>query len=166
MKTTTKLVLFVGLPLLVGGGYLALAQISGGAYPTPGLALGGEEGWLRRTSMSFWEDIQFKDFEKAASYHPPDKQAAVDIPYLLERLFLQKPEMLDFLGYEIVMVDIDSTGLRARVKTRVRVKDLARDKADEKELMLYYKRSSEADPWYMDLESSLRTLDVEKEKKH
>lgn len=165
MKSTTKLVMFVGLPLLLGGGYLALAHLSGGAYPVPGLTLGGEEGWLRRTSLSFWEDIQFKDFQKAASYHAPGTQESVDIPYLLERLFLQKPELLDFLGYEVVMVDLDSTGLRARVKTRVRVKDLARDKADEKELMLYYKRSSKADPWYMDLETSLRQLEGDEHKK-
>ena len=166
MTTTTKLILFLGLPLGLLGGYLALAQISGGAYPTPGLELGGEEGWLRRTSLSFWEDIQFKDFQKAASYHAPDRQAGVDIPYLLERIFLQKPELLDFLDFEVVLVDLDTSGLRARVKTRVRVRDLAREKVEEKELMLYYKRESEADPWYMDLETSLRGLDADKDKKH
>ena len=166
MNTTTRVGLFVGLPALLLGGYLALAQLSGGAFPTPGLALGGEEGLLRRTTMSFWEDIQFKDFQKAASYHAPDKQASVDIPFLLERIFLQKPEMLDFLSYEVVLVDIDSSGLRGRVKTRMRVRDLAREKVEEKELMLYYKRASEADPWYMDLESSLRNLDGDADKKH
>lgn len=166
MNTPTKIGLFLGLPTILLGGYLALAHLSGGAFPTPGIELGGEQGGLRRLTMAFWEDIQFKDFQKAASYHAPDKQASVDIPFLLERIFLQKPEMLDFLSFEVVMVDVDSSGLRARVKTRARVRDLAREKVDERELMLYYKRASKADPWYMDLETSLRSLDGDSDKKH
>ena len=162
-----KVYAWLGGIVLVGAlGYLGLAHTSGGAFPTPGLALGGEEGALRRLTTDFWEDIQFKDFDKAATYHAPDKQDAVDIPYLLERLFLQKPEMLDIMSYEIVLADIDSSGDRARVKTRMKVKDLAREKVDEKEIMLYYKRAGEGAPWYMDLETSLRDLDVEKDKKH
>lgn len=166
MKTSTKLLIFLGLPGAALLGYLGLAHLSGGAWPTPGLPLGGAEGALRRTTTRFWEDIQFKDFEKAASYHAPDKQATVDIPYLLERIFLQKPELLDIMSYEIVMAELDSSGLRARVKTRVKVKDLARERVDDRELMLFYKRETPEAPWYMDLETSLRTLDVEKEKKH
>ncbi len=166
MKSSSKWLILFGIPAIGVVGYLGLAHLTGGAYPTLGLPLGGEEGLLRRTTMSFWEDIQFKDFDKAATYHAPDKQAEVDIPYLLERLFLEKPEMLDIMSYEIVMADVDSSGLRARVKTRVKVKDLVRQKVDDRELMLYYKRESEGAPWYMDLETSLRSLDVEKEKKH
>jgi hypothetical protein len=166
MKTSVKLGIFVGLPVVGLLGYLLLAHLSGGAWPTPGLPLGGDAGLLRRSTTSFWEDIQFKDFDHAATYHAPDTQAQVDIPYLLERLFLEKPEQLDVMSYEIVMVDIDSTGLRARVKSRIKVKDLLRGEVMEKEMMLYWKRATEADPWYMDLETSLRTLDADDSKKH
>lgn len=152
--------------LALSGAYLGLAHLSGGAFPTPGLQLGGDEGQLRRVVTSFWEDIQFKDFEKAASYHDAATQAGVDIPYLLERLFALKPELLDVLSAEIVLVDLDSSGLRARVKTRLRVKNLADAELYEKEVMLYFKRADPASPWLMDLQTSLRELDVEKDKKH
>jgi hypothetical protein len=152
--------------LALAGAYLGLAHLSGGAFPTLGLQLGGEEGDLRRIVTSFWEDIQFKDFDKAASYHAPDTQAGVDIPYLLERLFALKPELLDVLSAEIVLVDVDSSGLRSRVKTRLRVNNLAEAKLYEKEVMLYFKRADPASPWLMDLQTSLRELDVDKDKKH
>lgn len=150
----------------LGGGYLAVAHLSGGAFPTPGLPLGGDTGQLRRTTLLFWEDIQFKDFERAATYHAPDKQDSVDIPYLIQRLFLQRPEMLDIMGYEIVLAEVDSTGLRARVKTRVKVKDLATERIVEREVMLFYHRAAPEEPWAMELEDSLRELEAEKGKKH
>lgn len=156
----------LGLLLLLAGGYVAAAHVSGGAYPTPGLAIGGDRGWLRRTSLAFWEDIQFKDFAKAASYHAPEVQATVDIPYLIERLFGIKPELLDVMEYEVVLADVDSTGLRARVKTRLKVKILADNSLQEREVMLYFHRKSPADPWYMELETSLRALEADEEKKH
>ncbi|MCB9744261.1 MAG: hypothetical protein H6740_16810 [Alphaproteobacteria bacterium] len=165
MSSKTWLILG-GLLLAAGGAYLGAAHLSGGAFPTPGLALGGELGELRRTTLAFWEDIQFKDFDKAASYHAADIQDDVDIPFLLERVFLQKPEMLDFMDFEILMAEVDSSGLRARVKTRVKVKDLAREKVDDREVMLFYKRESLDAPWIMELESSLRQLQADKKKKH
>ncbi len=162
-----KLFLWLVVILLLGGSiYVAAAHFSGGAFPTPGLAVGGDLGWLRRTSLAFWEDIQFKDFKKAASYHSLDKQSSVDIPYLIQRLFGVRPEQLDIMEYEIVLADIDSTGLRARVKTRVKVKLLLDGRVDVTEFMLFFHRASPDDPWYMVLEDSLRELDVDKEKKH
>ena len=151
---------------VLAGGYAAAAHFSGGAFPTLGLPLGGDRGWLRGHTLSFWEDIQFKDFTSAATYHDPAEQNAVDIPYLLERLFMVKPEALDIMQYEIVLADIDSTGLRARVKTRVKVKNLLDESIREKEVMLYWQRTTPADPWYMHLESSLHELDPDKDKKH
>lgn len=152
--------------LLLAGGYGAAVHFSGGAFPTLGLPLGGDRGWLRTNTLSFWEDLQFKDFASAAAYHDPMEQNTVDIPYLLERMFLVKPEALDIMNYEIVLADIDSTGLRARIKTRVKVKNLLDESLQEKEIMLYWQRVSPADPWYMQLDSSLRQLDPDKDKKH
>jgi hypothetical protein len=146
------------------GGYLLAAHLSGGALPTFGLPLGGDAGWLRRQTTAFWEDIQFKDFVAAAGFHDPLKQETVDIPFLLERLFLVKPEALDIMSYEIVFADLDSTGLRARVKSRVKVKNLLLGDVSEKELILYWHRASPGAPWYMELESSLRQLEGEEGK--
>ena len=160
-----KLVIAVIALVVLCGGYLAVAHLSGGAFYSFGLPLGGARGELRRLSRSFLEDIQFKDFKRAASYHAPDKRDSVDIPYLIQRLFVQKPESLDVQRYAIVFAEIDSTDLRGRVKTRVKVKDLVRGQIREQELILYWERAGRGAPWYMKLEDSLRQLEAEKGKK-
>lgn len=148
------------------GGYLAVAHISGGALSTLGLALGGDRGELRRIALGFLEDIQFKDFESAASYHAPDLLDSVDIPFLLQRLFAVKPEGLDIMGYEIVFADLDSSELRARVKVRVKAKLLLDERIAEREFVLFFHRDSVGDPWYMKLEDSLRALSPDSTKKN
>ncbi len=150
----------------LGGAYLGAAHFSGGSFSTLGLPLGGDAGELRRTATEFWEDIQFKDFQAAAEYHAPELQDTVDIPFLIQRLFLLKPEMLDIMEYEIVMVDIDDSGNRARVRSRVKVKELVRGKIQEKQVMLYFARDDASSPWYMRLEDSLRRDTAEEGKKH
>jgi hypothetical protein len=140
------------------GGYLGVAHVSGGVFWTMGLALGGDRGALRRLALSFLEDIQFKDFVSAAGYHAPDIRDSVDIPFLIQRLFTVRPEALDIMDYEVAFAEIDSGGLRARVKLRVKVKFLMRALIEEQEVMLYFERESVDDPWYMKLEDSLRQL--------
>ena len=155
MKKAVTALLVLGLLL---GGYLGVAHVSGGAFSTLGLALGGDRGALRRIALSFLEDIQFKDFVSAAGYHAPDTRDGVDIPFLLQRLFTVRPEALDIMDYDIVFAEIDSGGLRARVKLRVKVKLLLNALIKEQEVLLYFERDSVDDPWYMKLEDSLRKL--------
>jgi hypothetical protein len=155
MKKAVTALLVLGLLL---GGYLGVAHVSGGAFSTLGLALGGDRGALRRIALSFLEDIQFKDFVSAAGYHAPDTRDGVDIPFLLQRLFTVRPEALDIMDYDIVFAEIDSGGLRARVKLRVKVKLLLNALIKEQEVLLYFERDSVDDPWYMKLEDSLREL--------
>ena len=163
MKKLLPIVL--GLAILFGG-YLAAAHFSGGAFPTLGLALGGDRGLLRRIALDFMEDVQFKDFERAASYHAPELIETVDIPFLIQRLFAVKPEALDIMDYEVVFADIDSSDMRARVKLRVRAKLLASERIDERELILYFHRDAPGAPWYMKLEDSLRQLSPDSTRAH
>ena len=153
-KAVTVLLVLAALT----GGYLGVAHLSGGAFWTLGLALGGDRGALRRLALSFLEDIQFKDFVSAASYHAPDIRDGVDIPFLIQRLFTVRPEALDIMDYDVVFAEIDSGGLRARVKLRVKVKFLLNALINERELVLFFERESVNDPWYMKLEDSLREL--------
>lgn len=150
---------------VLAGGYLLAAHVSGGALYSFGVPLGGERGKLRRLATSFVEDIQFKDFKRAASYHAPDKQAAVDIPFIIQRLFLVKPEALDIMSHEVVFADVDSTGNRGRVKVLVKVKNLVQGEVRSQELILYFEREQPGKPWYMKLEDSLRQLEPAKGKK-
>ena len=160
-----KLIIAVVALLVLAGGYLAVAHASGGAFYSFGLPLGGARGELRRLSRSFIEDIQFKDFKRAASYHSPEKRASVDIPHIIQRVFVVKPEALDIQGYTIVFSEVDSTDNRGRVKTRVKLKDLVQGQLREQELILYWERAGAGAPWYMKLEDSLRNLEAEKGKK-
>ncbi len=151
---------------LLGGGYLGVAHVSGGAFWTLGLALGGDRGALRRLALSFLEDIQFKDFVSAASYHAPDIRDSVDIPFLIQRLFTVRPEALDIMDYDVAFAEIDSGGLRARVKLRVKVNLLMNARIQEQEVILYFERDSVDDPWYMKLEDSLRQLSPDSTKRN
>jgi len=151
---------------LLTGGYLGVAHLSGGAFWTMGLALGGDRGALRRIALDFLEDIQFKDFEMAASYHAPELISSVDIPFLIQRLFAVKPEALDIIDYDVVFSEIDSSELRARVKVRVKGKLLINELLEERELILYFHRDSLGDPWYMKLEDSLRELSPDTARAH
>ena len=151
---------------LIAGGYLTVSHLSGGAFWTMGLALGGDRGALRRIALDFLEDVQFKDFESAASYHAPELIESVDIPFLIQRLFAVRPEALDFMDYEVVFADVDSSDLRARVKVRVKAKLLLDEIVAERELILYFQRDSADDPWYMQLEDSLRELSPDTARAH
>jgi hypothetical protein len=109
---------------------------------------------IEEISLAFMEDIKFKDFNKAASYHSPEDQEKVDIPKLMERLFKIKPELLDVMEYTILDSTLDSTGTRGRVKMKAKVNVLNSGKIKNPEFILYYKK--EGDEWFMELESSLR----------
>ena len=109
---------------------------------------------IEEISLAFMEDIKFKDFNKAASYHSPEDQEEVDIPKLMEQLFKIKPELLDVMEYTILDSTLDSTGTRGRVKMKAKVNVLNSGKIKNPEFILYYKK--EGDKWFMELESSLR----------
>ncbi len=162
MKKVVMAVLVLSLLL---GGYLTVAHISGGAFSTLGLLLGGDRGDLRRVALAFLEDIQFKDFVSAAGYHSPETRDSVDIPFLIQRLFTVRPEALDIMDYEVVFAEIDESGLRARVKLRVTVKLLLNALINEREVILFFERDTVNDPWYMKLEDSLRQLTPDTAKK-
>lgn len=109
---------------------------------------------LRARSTDFLEDLQYKDFDKAATYHSTDDRKDVDIAKLIERLFAVKPEFLDIMRYEIKDVDIDRSGDRAKVKTHTVVKILNTGKVKEPDVILYWHKDPK-EGWVMKLESSL-----------
>jgi len=128
-----------------------------------GLGLSHDKRRLADKAVAFFEDLQFKDFDRAASYHSPADRDGVDIPLLLERIFLIKPEFIDIRSYEITRIDIDRSGLRARVFVDVlfRIVNAAelrggkqKDDMQQKEVILYF-HQEQPNTWYMKLESSL-----------
>lgn len=162
-----RILIVFGVLGVLFGGYVVASHLSGGALPLPfDVGLGGSQGELRRTTLSFWEDVQFKKFDKATSYHSPEDQDRVDIPYLVRRIFRQPPETIDFKDYEILWVDLDSSGLAARVRSRVKVEHLGAGKILKQDMLLYYFRATKESPWYMKFEDSLYPPKPDKSKVH
>ena len=144
---------FVALGLLAVG---LLIFTSRSSFRHPGLttSVGGAAKEMETKSRSFLEDLQFKDFEKAASYHSREDRKKVNIPQLIERMFAVKPEFLDIMSYEIVKIQFDNSGKRCRVKTKTKVKILNTNEIKEPEIILYWFKDP-AEGWIMELESSL-----------
>lgn len=115
---------------------------------------GSEAGHLEKQAMKFMEDIQFKDFQRAASYHSSEDRKRVNIPAKIEGWFGIKPEQLDILRYQIVKSAVDSTGMRGRTKLKATVKILNTSETRDVEIMLYWFKDP-AEGWIMELESSL-----------
>lgn len=110
---------------------------------------------LRKRSIDFIEDLQYKDFKKAASYHSTADRDKVDIASLIERIFLVKPEFMDIMRYEVKKVEIDRSGDRARVKTHTVIKVLNSGEVREPDVILYWHKDPK-EGWVMKLESSLQ----------
>lgn len=109
---------------------------------------------LRERSKDFLEDLQFKDFDKAATYHSSEDRKKVEIAPLIERLFAIKPEFMDIMRFEIKGVDIDRSGDRAKVKTHTVLKILNTNEIKEPDIILYWRKDPK-EGWVMKLESSL-----------
>ena len=140
------------LVLLIVGGYVLYDTRKGGPF-FPGL-FSRDKGAMNAMALSFMEDIKYKDFEKAATYHTPEDQKKVDIARLLEGLFRVKPEFLDIMEYSILDTSIDSTQKRGRVKLKAKVNLLNSTETRNPEMIFYFHKKE--GKWFMELESSLR----------
>lgn len=109
---------------------------------------------LSQQSLKFMEDLRFKDFQHAASYHSTEDRKKANIPQKIEQWFAVKPEQLDIMRYEILKTDIDSSGRRGRVKIKTVLKILNTDQIKEPEMMLYWFKDP-TEGWIMELDSSL-----------
>jgi len=147
------LILFVLLILCAFAAFVISGRASGGE----GIGTGSsaDRGALSQIALKFMEDLRFKDFQHAASYHSTEDRKKVNIPQLIEHWFQVKPETLDIMRYEILKVDIDSTGKRGRVKVKTVLKILNANEIKEPELMLYFFKDP-TEGWIMELESSLQ----------
>lgn len=154
----SALILFVLLAAAGAGLWL----LSGPAnLSVPAVVMTGDRAYLRDRTLEFLEDIKFKDFEKASTYHLAEAQKARDIPALLQRVFHIKHEVLDIQTYEVLEVEMDSSKRRGRVRTLVRFHVLGdRDVREHEDAfrdveMLFYWFKGPEGAWTMELESSL-----------
>lgn len=147
--------LFSLIILAIGSGFLIVMSRSR-VVDLPGVSSGSSQDakTIEQMTLQFLEDVRFKDFARAASYHSVSDRKKVDIARLIEEKFAIKPELLDVLRYEVIDVELDSTGNRGKVKTRTVARILNTEEVKDLELMFYWEKNPR-DGWVMRLESSL-----------
>lgn len=157
-KSLWLLILALGL----GGTGLYLASNPTG-LSIGNVRFGGKvQGYLRDRTIDFLEDIKFKDFDRASSYHLAETQKKRNIPGLIRKVFQIRHEVLDIHDYKILGIELDRSEKRARVRAFVRYRILGdkRVRDDERSLrdleMLFYWFKQPDETWVMELESSLR----------
>lgn len=157
-----KSVIVLLITILLAGGLLYVVASPGG-ISIGGIDLGGaDRAFLRDRTIDFLEDIKFKDFQKASTYHLPETQKERDIPEMIRRVFAVRHELLDIQRYEILDVELDRAKSRARVRSLVYFRVLGDKQTRESErshrdveMMFYWFKQSDGS-WVMELESSLR----------
>lgn len=159
MATRLKKIM-IGTTLLAvaAGGYAGYAHFTGGEVPTLGLPIGGARAELRTLTMSFWEDIKFKDYKKAASYQAETKRSESSISALVEQVFGLPAQSVDLMEFSVVEAELDSTGNRARLKSRVKAKDLVKGKVHTREVMHFFHRDTPQAAWVLDLDHTVNRL--------
>ncbi len=141
-----KKFIVLGILILVAG--LAGLLVMSGTLPL--YATG--KGEVRRLTEGFWEAIQFKDFDAAAEYDKDEDKESVAKG--IERMFRVKPENLDIQTVEVLYVEIDSSGERARSKARLTGEMLNPKHERIIEAMLFWELTGEK--WQLRLKSSLK----------
>ena len=119
-----------------------------------GVSWSSDRQELERLTTQFLDDIRFKDFRKAATYHTASDQSAADIPALIESKFAVKPEQMDIQETRIERIDIAPDKQRAKAVTTCHVKLLNTAEIRDIEAVFYWRRGSDG-RWYMQLKSSL-----------
>lgn len=150
-----KVLAILGVLVVLAAALLLLSTRTGFEVGGVSVSTSADAAWIEQRTLDFLEDIRFKDFAKASSYHSVEDRKTVDVPNLIERIFAIKPEFLDILRYEILAVELDRSGTRGRVKTRTVVKVLNTGEIREPEVLFYWHKDPR-DGWVMKLESSLR----------
>jgi hypothetical protein len=114
---------------------------------------GDDKREIRDKTIRFFECLKFKEFKEASAFHNEEDQEAADIPSMIEDLFQVPPEYLDIQDIALMYVEIDSSGILAKSKTRCHAKELNTGQEKDHEVILYWKK--EADQWFLKLRSSL-----------
>ncbi len=94
----------VAVLLLIVCTFSTLYYLAGGEYKVANVFLTSGKAKLKNRANQFWEDIQFKGFQAAAAHHEQHLSDTIDISYLIQRLFLIKPEILEIIDYQILPV--------------------------------------------------------------
>ncbi len=117
----TFLIILV-LVILAALGYLGYAHFSGGAVPTFGLPIGGERGEIRARTLTFFEDVKFKNTNAFKDFVANNVSPEQVLSYLEQSLGLNQERDLNHVL--IKQVELDSAAQRGRVRVSLSGQDL------------------------------------------
>lgn len=113
---------------------------------------------VQTRTREFLSDLQFKNFDHAAVFHPKAEREKFDIPELIRKKFHVEPEHLDVRHFEVLRVDLAPRGDRAKAVVQVTVKVLNMAQVRDVEAVFYWHRVTppeDGQSWFMDLRTSL-----------
>jgi len=156
-----KLIFIIVVLIVLAVVFLVLGSRYGIKFGNINISIDKDKQILSEKITDFLEDIQFKDFKKAAIYHNKADQEKVNISQLIESKFALKPELLDITKYEVLDIEIDRSGERAKVKTRTIFKVLNTSEVREMELIFYFHRKT---VWYVITDETIKKIPEEMNK--
>lgn len=113
-----KIIWIVLILLIAALGYIGYAHFSGGAVPTLGLPIGGDRALIREKVLTFFEQIKFKN-RNALKRFVDAGVSDEELSLFLSKTLGAEADRIDLLSSHIKDVELDSQGLRARVKVEL-----------------------------------------------
>lgn len=146
-----KFLILVILALLGAVVYIGYAHLSGGAVPTFGLAIGGEQAIIRHQTLSFFEDIKFKNTAALKDFVKEGTESA-EINQFVTKTIGFAPDNVDLQTLKVESVELDSSKKRARAKIHLAGLELSeRRQFDVSKVIFLY--LDEKNQWLIDIEN-------------
>lgn len=113
-----KFLIFLIILCLLGAVYLGYAHFSGGAVPTFGLAIGGEQAIIRQQATRFFEHVKFKNITALKDFVAEGTDIQ-EINQFISKTIGFEPANVDLQSLKVESVEMDSSQQRARAKVHL-----------------------------------------------
>ncbi|MCA9506928.1 MAG: hypothetical protein KC505_00725 [Myxococcales bacterium] len=146
-----KFLALIFLILLAVIGYVSYAHLSGGAVPTFGLPIGGEQVLIRKQALRFFEDIKFKNMSGLKDFVDENTDLATVNNFIVKTIGFV-PENVDLQSMKVENIELDSTKKRARVKIHLTGIELSEHKPfDSNKIIFLYQADKHR--WLIDVDN-------------
>ncbi|HXW53633.1 MAG TPA: hypothetical protein VEL47_05975 [Myxococcota bacterium] len=144
MRTVAIILVLLVLAAL---GYLGYAHFSGGAVPTFGLPIGGDKATIRSRTLTFLENVKFKNTVALKDF----VASTITVPQILfyVETSLGLNQEMDLNQAAVKEIEIDSAAQRARVRVTLSGQDLKNMKAFDMEKLVFLYNAGH-DRWLID----------------
>lgn len=113
-----KFLIFLIIVCFLGAVYIGYAHFSGGAVPTFGLAIGGEQALIRQQTIRFFEHVKFKNLVALKDF-VREGTDVTEINQFISKTIGFEPANVDLQSLKVESVEMDSSGQRARAKVHL-----------------------------------------------